>query len=66
MRVFLIAADVAMGLMLGLFVYVAVSRTWTALNHPAVAAVVFLASVLAVLFRRPHGSLAPRRDRTGR
>lgn len=60
MRAFLIAADVIMGLILGLFLYVVVSRTWSALDHPVTAVVVFVASVLAVLFRRPSGSLMRR------
>lgn len=58
MRVFAIAADVIMGLMLGLFLYVVASRTWPGLQQPAVAAVVIAASVLVVLFRRPNGTFA--------
>jgi hypothetical protein len=58
MHVFAIAADVIMGLILGVFLYIVVSRTWPGLEHPAVAVAVLGASVVVVLFRRPHGSLA--------
>ena len=64
MRVFLIAADIVMGLILGLFLYVAVSKTWVGLQRPVVAGLIFAATVLVVLFRRPNGSLARRRDGT--
>jgi ABC-type branched-subunit amino acid transport system permease subunit len=57
MHGFAIAADVIMGLILGLFLHVAISRIWSALDHPAAAVVVFGASVLLVLFRKPNGSL---------
>ena len=60
MRVFLIAADVVMGLILGLFVFVVVSRTWRSFDSPVVAALVLAACVLVVLFRRPGGSLLRR------
>jgi hypothetical protein len=64
MRAFLIAADVVMGLILGLFLYVAVTRLWDGLHGPLVGAVIFAASVVIVLFRRPGGSLTkPQRDR---
>jgi len=67
MRVFLIAADIVMGLILGLFLYVAVSKTWVALQQPLAAVLIFAASVLVVLFRRPNGSLMRgRSDRQGR
>jgi ABC-type branched-subunit amino acid transport system permease subunit len=62
MRVFTIAADVIMGLILGLFVYVLLSRTWTGLQHPGVAAIVIAAALIVVLFRRPNGSLARRAE----
>jgi hypothetical protein len=62
MRVFVIAADVVMGLILGLFLYLALSKTWVTLQHPVVAVIVFVASVMVVLFRRPNGSLATRRN----
>jgi hypothetical protein len=32
------------------------------LQHPVVAVIVFVASVMVVLFRRPNGSLATRRN----
>ena len=65
MRFFLIAADVVMGLILGVFLYVAVSKTWGVLANPLVAAVILVASVMIVLFRRPNGSLARRGERPG-
>lgn len=60
MRIFLAAADVVMGLILGLFLYVVVSRSWEAFQGPVPAVIVLTASVLAVLFR-PSGSLGRRR-----
>lgn len=62
MRLFIVAADVFMGLMLGLFVYVILSRTWTGLQHPAVAVGALAAALIVVLFRRPNGSLARRAE----
>ena len=62
MRPFQIAADVVMGLILGLFLYAVVTRVWPALQHPLVATVVFAASVVVVLFRRPRGSLLKKRN----
>jgi len=66
MRVFAVAADVVMGLVLGTFLYVAISRTWTGLGGAWPAAAILIAAVLAVLLRRPNGSLARQRDRPGR
>jgi hypothetical protein len=63
MRAFTIAADVAMGVFLGAFLYAALTRIWPALQHPAAASLVVLAAILIVLFRRPNGSLAAGRDR---
>lgn len=60
MRMFLIAADVAMGLILGLFVYVVAARMWVSLQQPIIAVTICAASVLVVLFRRPNGSLSRR------
>ena len=60
MRIFLIAADIVMGLILGVFLYVVVSKTWVALAHPIVAGVILAASVMIVMFRVPNGSLARR------
>ena len=62
MRGFQIAADVVMGLILGLFLYVVVLKIWPSLQHPVTAAVVLGASVVVVLFRRPGGSLGRRRQ----
>ena len=64
MRFFAVAADVAMGIFLGIFLYAAMTRLWPGSSHPGVAAVVILAAVGIVLFRSPNGTLAPRRDRT--
>jgi VIT1/CCC1 family predicted Fe2+/Mn2+ transporter len=58
MRMFAVAADVAMGAILAAFIYAALSRTWPALQHPLIAAIVLVAAVGAVLCRRPGGSLA--------
>jgi hypothetical protein len=58
MRMFALVADFAMGAILGVFLYVALSRTWPALQHQLVLALVLLASVAVVLVRRPGGSLA--------
>ena len=66
MRIFVIAADVIMGLILGVFLYVAVSRIWPSLQAPVVLILVLAASVLVVLFRRPGGSLARRGESAGR
>jgi hypothetical protein len=63
MRVFAVAADIAMGVILGLFLFAVVARLWPALSHPAYGVLIALASVLIVLFRRPNGSLAARRDK---
>jgi uncharacterized membrane protein len=60
MRMFLIAADVAMGLILGVFVYAVAARMWVTLQQPIVAVAMCAASVLVVLFRRPNGSLSRR------
>ncbi len=64
MRFFAVAADVAMGMFLGIFLFAALTRLWPALTHAGVALIVVAASVLIVLFRQPNGSLALRSDRT--
>jgi len=67
MRFFIVLADIMMGLILGAFVYGALSRTWIAFQYWWVAVLIVVASVLVVLFRRPNGSLARRRgDAEGR
>lgn len=58
MRVFSAAADVAMGLILGVFLYAVLARIWPGLEQPTVVVLVLGASVLVVLFRRPHGTFA--------
>ena len=65
MRIFLISADIVMGLILGMFLYVVISRIWDVFQNPVAASVIFTASVLLVLFRRPNGSLARREDEQG-
>jgi len=62
-RFFSIVADVVMGLILGLFLYVAASHFWSPLRSPVAGTMIVGASVLMVLLRRPNGSLA-RRDET--
>ena len=61
MRVFVVAADVAMGVFLGLFLFAVLSRVWPSIAIVPVACLVVAASILIVLFRPPHGSLAPRK-----
>jgi hypothetical protein len=65
MRYFAVAADIAMGVFVGVFLFAALTRLWPSTSHPLVAGVVIAASILIVLFRRPHGALAPRQDRSG-
>lgn len=62
MRAFQIAADIVMGLILGLFLYAVIARTWPSLQHPLTAVGVFTASVVVVLLRRPAGSLLKKRN----
>ena len=45
MRVFAVAADVAMGIFLGIFLYAAMTRLWPGVTHAGLAAVVILALV---------------------
>lgn len=60
MHAFTVAADVIMGLILGLFLYVLLSRTWTGLQSPWVVVALMAAALIVVLWRRPNGSLARR------
>jgi hypothetical protein len=64
MKLFSVAADVAMGLFLGAFLFAALTRLWPSFQHPLAAGLVCAAAVLIVLFRQPNGSLAVRRDRS--
>lgn len=66
MRIFQIAADVIMGLILGVFLYVIVSKIWPQAQAPWTMVVVLAASVIVVLFRRPGGSMARGDDSTSR
>jgi hypothetical protein len=64
MRFFAVAADVAMGVFVGIFLYAVLTRFWPSTSSPIVAGAVILASILIVLFRPPNGAFALRRDRT--
>jgi Mg/Co/Ni transporter MgtE len=64
MRFFAIAADVAMGVFVGIFLFAVLTRFWPSLATTLVGVVVVAASILIVLFRRPNGSLVPHRDRS--
>jgi uncharacterized membrane protein YfcA len=64
MRYFEVAADVIMGAILGAFVFAGLSRTWPVLNHPLTALGAVTLCVIVVMFRRPNGSLATRRNRS--
>jgi hypothetical protein len=59
-RPFRIAGDVAMGLILGVFLYAAAKAMWAPLGDASAAAAIVALSVLAVLFRKPNGSLRGR------
>ena len=63
MRFFVIAADVAMGVFVGIFLFALLTRFWPSLATTPIGISVVAASILIVLFRRPHGALAPQRDR---
>jgi len=63
MRFFAVAADVAMGVFVGIFLFAVMTRFWPSMSNPAIGAAVVGASILIVLFRPPNGSFAPRRDR---
>jgi hypothetical protein len=62
MRFFVVAADVAMGVFVGIFLFAVITRVWPSIATMTVAIVVVLSSILIVLFRPPHGSLAPKRE----
>jgi hypothetical protein len=63
MRYFTIAADVAMGVFVGIFLFALLTRVWPTLATTLIGVAVVSASILIVLFRRPNGSLAPQKDR---
>ena len=63
MRAFAIASDVALGVFLGVFLFAVVIRLWPTMEHPATGVLAVAAAILMVLFRRPNGSLASRRER---
>jgi hypothetical protein len=62
MRFFAIAADVAMGIILGMFIYAAFFTIWPRLHTIPVGLVTVAACVIIVLYRRPNGSLARRSE----
>jgi branched-subunit amino acid ABC-type transport system permease component len=62
MRFFVVAADVAMGVFVGIFLFAVITRFWPSIATTTVAVVVVLLSILIVLFRPPNGSLAPKRE----
>jgi hypothetical protein len=64
MRFVAVAADVAMGIFLGIFLFAVLTRFWPSLATFPVALVSLLAAIAIVVFRRPNGSLAARKDRT--
>lgn len=63
MRFFAVAADITMGVILGVFLFAALGRLWPSAKEPIVAGLMIAASIVIVLFRQPNGSLAVRRDR---
>lgn len=63
-RCFEVAADVVLGVILGVFVYAVMSATWKTLHGPVILVPVLVLCVILTLFRRPHGSLARRSERT--
>lgn len=62
MRFFAVAADVAMGVFVGLFLFALLTRLWPSVETVPIACLVVAASILIVLFRPPHGSFAPRKE----
>jgi hypothetical protein len=62
MRFAAVAADVAMGAILGVFLFAALGRLWPSMDSSIVAMLLIPAAILIVLFRQPNGSLAVRRD----
>ena len=62
MRFFVVAADVAMGVFVGIFLFAVITRFWPSIATMPVAVAVVLLAILIVLFRPPNGSLAPKRE----
>jgi hypothetical protein len=63
MRFFTVAADVAMGIFAGIFLFALLTRWRPELSTVPVAMIVVAGAILIALFRAPHGSLA-RRNRS--
>jgi hypothetical protein len=61
MRFFVVAADVAMGAFVGIFLFAVMTRFWPSLATAPIGVAVVAAAILIVLFRPPNGSLAPRK-----
>jgi hypothetical protein len=59
-----VAADVAMGIFVGIFLFALLTRFWPSLSTLPVAIVSLVAAIAIVLFRRPSGSLTARKDHT--
>ncbi len=64
MRFWAVAADVAMGIVVGIFLFALLTRFWPTLSTLPIAIVSLLTAIAIVLFRRPNGSLAARKNRT--
>jgi hypothetical protein len=64
MRFWAVAADVAMGIFVGIFLFAVLTRFWPSLSTLPIAIASLLAAIAIVLFRRPNGSLAARKNRT--
>lgn len=64
MRFVAVAADVAMGVFVGVFLFAVLTRFWPSLSTLPIAALSIVAAIAIVLFRRPNGSLSARNDRT--
>jgi hypothetical protein len=52
-----------MGIFVGIFLFALLTRFWPSLSTLPVAIVSLVAAIAIVLFRRPSGSLAARKDR---
>ncbi len=63
MRFFAVTAEIIMGVILGIFLFAALTRLWPPASLPVVAGLLIVAAILIVLFRQPNGSLASRRNR---
>ena len=53
-----------MGVFVGIFMFAVLTRFWPTVATTFFGVAVVAAAILIVLFRRPHGALAPQKDRT--